>query len=100
MDRNRVYAKTPAQVLVETVVHEIKSKGLQLNRYNLEREQVYYLLTSTFESGLYWLSDSEKNNLTDYVYREMVAKEKPKREKVLNQDEVDFIFDMIQADNM
>ncbi|CAG9297391.1 hypothetical protein [Celerinatantimonas diazotrophica] len=96
MATSSCFSNTPSQALVKTVVYELKSKGIQLNWHRLEKDQVYDLLVSTFESGLSWLSDIEKSQLINYIYTEIKKSDKPYKEDILNQDEIDFISNMIR----
>lgn len=64
-------SNTPSQALIKTVLYELRAKVIEHNWHNLEKNQVYELLVSTFESGFRWLSDVEQYHLINYVYTEI-----------------------------
>lgn len=96
MTTNNHVTDTPNQSLVKIVVYELKSRGIQHHWSSLEKDQVYELLVSTFASGLSWLSDIEKTHLINYVYAEIRKNDKLHQESILNQEEMDFILNVIR----
>lgn len=99
-----------AEALVKAVVREIRAKTGVGRLYSVDRRQVYDLLNSTLAIGLHWLTDIEKLHLVDLLYQRLAANDEIGSDCAdidsdngctnklrLNQEEVDFIFDMIQG---